>query len=62
MEIDKWKAFKELAGHIQDGSSEIVVLFWDDATGTAHIKVGKKRSYYGSTFDEALNKAVRDET
>lgn len=58
--LDKWKALCSLAGHWQDGSQELVQLFWDDATVTAHISVGKKR-YWGHSFDEALAKAIADQ-
>ena len=55
----RWKATKELAGHWQDGSDETVTLFPDDATGTYHIICGKQ-SYFGSSFNEAVDRAMSE--
>lgn len=44
-DANRWLKLKSLIGYVQDGSNETVKLFWDDATNTPFIVVGKK-SYY----------------
>lgn len=38
----RWKKLIRLCGFTQNASDVTVKLFWDDATNTAHISVGKK--------------------
>lgn len=56
MDDIKWKKLISLAGYVQDGSCETVSLFWDDATRTALIQVGKKTyGRDGCGFETALS-------
>ena len=57
MNDNEWKQLRRLCGYLQDGSHTVVTLFQDDATGAYHIKLGK-HDYYGSSFEEALKKAM----
>jgi len=56
-QADYWKGLKNLIGFVQDGSNTTVKIFWDDATTTAYIQVGKK-SYTGTSLDEVLRNAI----
>lgn len=56
----KAKAFdtiRDLMGHTQDGSSEVVTIFQDDATGMYFVKVGQGQrasDAYAGTFLDAV--------
>lgn len=58
---ERWRLLVSLAGHVHDGSSTIIKVFWDDATGNAFIKIGKDY-YLGKSFEEALEEAVKSLT
>ncbi len=51
----RWRKLRKLCGYLANGSEETVVISQDDATHTAHIKVGNK-SYF------AYNKASIEAT
>lgn len=55
---EKWRWLtSRFVGAIADGSATTVKLFLDGATGSANIQVGSKL-YYGSSFNEAMDKAI----
>jgi hypothetical protein len=54
------EALRELAGHVEDGSSQSVTFFQDDATKTWFIKAGK-REYFDSSFAAAITAAMKGE-
>ncbi len=52
---------RELCGYVEDGSSEVVLFFQDDATRDWCIKVGSgknQKCYYAPSFRAALDKAM----
>ncbi len=54
----------DLMGYIQNGSDTIVKVFQDDATRTYHVRIGNTSlasTYWGNTFREALEKAIKGE-
>ena len=52
----------ELCGHYQDGSSQIVKLFDDDATGDYHVNVenfgNNKKRFIGMSYRDAIDQAI----
>ena len=55
---EKWKWLTgKMTGSIFDGSETTVKFCQDGTTGSAHITIGR-RDYYGSNFDEAMEKAI----
>lgn len=67
----RWRALKELAGYLGDGSQETVTLYQDDATRSCFIKVGdgnraKRYGKDGSSFngimDELIGRAAASAT
>jgi hypothetical protein len=53
----EWEMIQELMGYVEDGSSQTVTLYQDDATKNYTVKVDSK-SYWGHTLKEALTKAL----
>lgn len=47
-EVDarRWRKLIRLVGYPNDASDTIVTLFWDDATMTPVIRLGKNKSFY----------------
>lgn len=53
----RWRKLRKLCGHLADGSEETVVIYQDDSTRTAHIKVGSKLYF---AYDRASIEATLD--
>lgn len=45
-DAERWRKLIRLTGSTLDGSDTTVKLFWDDATRSSHIMVGKE--FYGT--------------
>lgn len=50
---------RELMGYVEDGSSDTVKLFQDDATKSFFVTVGKK-DYYSTSFKGAIDEALSE--
>lgn len=56
-EIEK---LRRLCGYIEDGSSDIVTIYQDDATGTWHLELGhgrKRLSFWSRSFESVISEA-----
>lgn len=53
-----WDDLMHLCGHWQDGSSQTVKFYDDDATRTCHVKVNDKHYFYGDSFESAMRDAI----
>jgi hypothetical protein len=56
-DADRLAGLRELMGYIEDGSSDTVRLFQDDATRSFFVKIGS-REYYGEGFKGAIDAAL----
>lgn len=59
--IDYWRVLISLVGHPHDGSDTTVKLFWDDATMTPFIIVGKKSYYVEHGSFESVILKIKEE-
>lgn len=57
---ERLASLRSLMGHVQDGSSTTVVLFQDDATNNYFVKSGNTYVSFGETFNEAIDKAIKE--
>jgi hypothetical protein len=68
--MDHFQKLKEICGHVQNSSEQVVIISQDDATRSFHITVkgygigsdASKRTYFGSCLEEAIDKAYAGET
>lgn len=51
----RWRKLIRLVGFPQDGSNITVSLFWDDATNTPFIRVGKNNIHASRSFESVID-------
>lgn len=64
MEIadDIYRPLRELLGHIEDGSDQVVTIFQDDTTRKWNVRCGSEMPEEGNTLLEALHKHFPEKT
>jgi hypothetical protein len=61
--VRRLEGLRELCGYVENGTDRVVSIFQDDATRewVVKVSVSKKGSYYGRTFEQALDAAIEGE-
>lgn len=58
-DAERFRALTRAAGDWRSGGSDVVKLFDDDATGTYHIKVGNRESFYARSYEAAADQVAK---
>ncbi len=56
-EAENFRDIRELMGYVEDGSSQTVRLFQDDASREYFVGLGAKSAYHGRTLPIAIEQA-----